>query len=231
MFLQLINNPNHPKKVDWLFERNVWISLRNQKKITFEMVYLLLLNNVVNFKCNIFLVRSFSYRQLNWKKNLIQSFRGKYCLIHLENCKETYIITLKSYLKQDNVAPTQQYIVLIRLQRKISSALLRLLQFLSDLKNTISLHTFFNEDKCYRNKLSCLFIKILASLDQAKATPRSFRKVFSVTMVVLMVVVVVMVMFFFYNWCWSCCWYGGKSVLEWPGDHLIHWGEDNIKKY
>ena len=44
----------------------------------------------------------------------------------LRNCKDTLkneIITLKSYLKQDNVAPhpTQLYLVWIRFRRKISS--------------------------------------------------------------------------------------------------------------
>ena len=49
---------------------------------------------------------------------------GKYCLIHLEIVKrpKNENITLKSYLKQDNVAPTptQLYLVSIRFRRKIS---------------------------------------------------------------------------------------------------------------
>jgi hypothetical protein len=42
-------------------------------------------------RLNIFLVRSFSYRQLIWHKKyiLLSLSRGKYCLNHLENWKET----------------------------------------------------------------------------------------------------------------------------------------------
>ena len=51
--------------------------------------------------------------------------RGKYCLIHLENYKPDFkneIITLKFFLKQDNVVPHPRTSVscLIRLQLKIS---------------------------------------------------------------------------------------------------------------
>ena len=42
---------------------------------------------------------------------------------------------MKSYLKQDNIAPTQHY--LFELDFKVKYPLLRLLQFPSDLKSTI----------------------------------------------------------------------------------------------
>ena len=55
----------------------------------------------------------------------------------LSNCKE--IITLKSYLKQDNVAPhpTELYLISIRFR----FPLLRLLLFLIDLKSVILSHS------------------------------------------------------------------------------------------
>ena len=66
---------------------------------------------------NIFLVRSFSYRQINltWKANLLSILRGKYCLIHLEIVKipKKIIIMLPP-------TPTQLYLVWIRFRRKIS---------------------------------------------------------------------------------------------------------------
>ena len=43
---------------------------------------------------------------------------------------------LKSYLKQDNVAP-YRYIILFELDLDVKYSLLRILQFLSDLKSTI----------------------------------------------------------------------------------------------
>ena len=48
---------------------------------------------------------------------------------------------LKSYSEQDNVAPTQHYLVGMKLQRKIS---LCLSQFLSELKSTIMLFNVLN---------------------------------------------------------------------------------------
>ena len=45
------------------------------------------------------------------------------------------VITLNSYLKQDNVVPHN--IILLELDFNVKFPLLRLLQFLSDLKSTI----------------------------------------------------------------------------------------------
>ena len=70
---------------------------------------------------NIFLVRSSSYRQINLtlKANLFKHFTWKMLFNSLRNCKDikNEIITLKSYLKQDNVAPTRLYLVWIIFRR------------------------------------------------------------------------------------------------------------------
>ena len=72
------------------------------------------------------------------------SFAWKILFNSLGNCKETKkneIITLISYLKQDNVAnkcpPPQHNIILFELDLKVKFSLLHLLYFLTDLKNTI----------------------------------------------------------------------------------------------
>ena len=63
-------------------------------------------------------------------------------LLHsLINCKDTknVIITLKSYFKQDNFAPPLPHTkILIELDFNVKFSLLRILQFLSDLKNAIT---------------------------------------------------------------------------------------------
>ena len=54
------------------------------------------------------------------------------------------IVTLKYYLKQDNIAtPPPHNIILFDLDLNVKFPLLRLLQFLSDLKSTIFSYTFF----------------------------------------------------------------------------------------
>ena len=53
----------------------------------------------------------------------------------MDNIKNV-IITLKSYLKQDHVAPPHK-IILFQLDFNVKFPLLRLLQFLSDFKSTI----------------------------------------------------------------------------------------------
>ena len=66
---------------------------------------------------------------------------GKYFLIQLEivkRPKKNEIITLKSYLKQVNVAPEPPHnFILFELDFDLKFPLLRLLLFLSDLKSTI----------------------------------------------------------------------------------------------
>ena len=61
------------------------------KKIVIHVKALKDLLFVPNKLLNIFLVRSFYYRQLIWQKKeiLISLSHGKYCLIHLENWKDT----------------------------------------------------------------------------------------------------------------------------------------------
>ena len=74
-------------------------------------------------------------------KSFFSILRGKYCLIHLEIVQrpKNEIITLKSYLKQDNVAPHPHTTLscLHELDFDVKFPLLRLLLFLSDLKSTI----------------------------------------------------------------------------------------------
>ena len=56
----------------------------------------------------------------------------------LRNCKEkNVIIKLKFYLKQDKVASPPHNIILFTLDQNVKFPLVRLLQFLSDLKSTI----------------------------------------------------------------------------------------------
>ena len=96
---------------------------------------LLFMSNQVtqSFSCWVFLL---SLINLALKVNLFFSvLRGKYCSIHLEIVKK--IITLKYYLKQDNVAPPPSpphNIILFELDFEVKFPLLRILQFLSDLK-------------------------------------------------------------------------------------------------
>ena len=72
---------------------------------------------------------------------ILSLLRGKYCLIHLElvSTPKIEIITLISYKKkQDNNAPHPHTTLscLIRFRRTIC-LLLRLLEFLTDLKSTL----------------------------------------------------------------------------------------------
>ena len=61
---------------------------------------------------------------MTWKVNFFKTFTWKIYLNSPRNLKrpKNEIVTLKSYLKQENVAltPTQHYLVWIRFQRKIS---------------------------------------------------------------------------------------------------------------
>ena len=60
------------------------------------------------------------------------------------------IKTLNSYLKQDNVVPPPQHnIIMFELDSDVKFPLLRLLQFLSDLKSTIFLR--YNNIKYLKN--------------------------------------------------------------------------------
>ena len=74
-----------------------------------------------------FLVWSFSYRQLIWhKKSILLSLtRGKYCLIHLEYCKDNQKMILLGWnLVWNKImlppTPTQKYNDSIRFRRKMS---------------------------------------------------------------------------------------------------------------
>ena len=72
---------------------------------------------------------------------------GKYYLIHLKIVKipKNEIITMKSYLKQDHVAPQRgppHNFILFQLDFDVKFPLLRLLLFLIDLKSTIFGHNF-----------------------------------------------------------------------------------------
>ena len=73
---------------------------------------------------NIFLFKPFSYRQINltWKENLFKPFTWKILFNSLSNWKrpKNVIITLKSYLKQDNVGPHPILSVSIKFRGKIS---------------------------------------------------------------------------------------------------------------
>ena len=82
----------------------------------------------------------FLHSLINLKKgNVLSLLCGKYYLIHLETVKrpKNEIITLKSYLKQDNIAPPPHNIILFQLDFNVKFPLLRLLQVLIDLKSTI----------------------------------------------------------------------------------------------
>ena len=99
---------------------------------------------------------SFSYGQikLTWKANLLSFLR----LIHLEILKrlKNEIITLKSNLKQDNVAPHphQLYLVWIRFLRKISSFFRKDGQYLIFYFSKLFFKTSFSNKAKNNQKLS-----------------------------------------------------------------------------
>ena len=112
-----------------------------------------LISHIKAFPCqilwfNYFLVRSFSYRQLNWHKNYIffSLSCGRYCQIHLEIVKRLkkckYVVEIL-FKPKHCCPPTPHNIILFeRIQTKFP--LLRILHFQSDFISTIFFNVIFH---------------------------------------------------------------------------------------